>query len=152
VHLSSLASCDPAHLRSPTGISEEVLRAQLRPRGYRISTDLQLQPRFQDTPGTSIVDEPPQEPCPPQSSIHGFEPVSKMRFLTSRTNGSGRIQSMKGKGATTLCGLLSLTAFLPIALADKTAADYFVHSLPGAPDGPLLKMHAGYVLDRFHLG
>jgi carboxypeptidase D len=27
--------------------------------------------------------------------------------------------------------------------ADKTAADYFVHSLPGQPDGPLLKMHAG---------
>lgn len=31
------------------------------------------------------------------------------------------------------------------AWADKTAADYFVHSLPGQPDGPLLKMHAGYV-------
>jgi len=27
--------------------------------------------------------------------------------------------------------------------SDKTAADYFVQSLPGAPDGPLLKMHAG---------
>ena len=29
--------------------------------------------------------------------------------------------------------------------ADKTAADYYVKSLPGAPAGPLLKMHAGYV-------
>lgn len=29
--------------------------------------------------------------------------------------------------------------------AEKTAADYFVQSLPGQPDGPLLKMHAGYV-------
>ena len=29
------------------------------------------------------------------------------------------------------------------AVADKTAADYFVSSLPGAPE-PLLKMHAGY--------
>lgn len=28
-------------------------------------------------------------------------------------------------------------------VADKTAADYFVSSLPGAPE-PLLKMHAGY--------
>ena len=28
--------------------------------------------------------------------------------------------------------------------AEKTQADYFVHSLPGQPDGPLLKMHAGY--------
>ena len=40
--------------------------------------------------------------------------------------------------------LLSI-AMLPAAtIADKTAADYFVHSLPGAPE-PLLKMHAGYV-------
>lgn len=29
--------------------------------------------------------------------------------------------------------------------AEKTAADYFVHSLPGAPAGPLLKMHAGHI-------
>lgn len=27
----------------------------------------------------------------------------------------------------------------------KSAADYYVRSLPGAPDGPLLKMHAGHV-------
>lgn len=26
----------------------------------------------------------------------------------------------------------------------KSAADYFVRSLPGAPEGPLVKMHAGY--------
>ena len=25
----------------------------------------------------------------------------------------------------------------------KTAADYFIHSLPGQPEGPLLRMHAG---------
>ena len=30
----------------------------------------------------------------------------------------------------------------PSAMADKTQADYFIHSLPGAPE-PLLKMHAG---------
>lgn len=40
-----------------------------------------------------------------------------------------------------LFGLL----WLPGSLAEKTAADYYVRSLPGAPDGPLLKMHAGYV-------
>lgn len=40
--------------------------------------------------------------------------------------------------------ILSLL-LLPAAYADKTAADYYVHSLPGAPDGPLLKMHAGHV-------
>lgn len=27
--------------------------------------------------------------------------------------------------------------------ADKSAGEYFVHSLPGAPDGSLIKMHAG---------
>lgn len=26
----------------------------------------------------------------------------------------------------------------------QAAADYFVRSLPGQPEGPLLKMHAGY--------
>lgn len=34
---------------------------------------------------------------------------------------------------------------LPVfSMADeKTAADYFVESLPGQPEGPLLTMHAG---------
>ncbi|KAJ4302354.1 Cell death protease [Collariella sp. IMI 366227] len=32
-----------------------------------------------------------------------------------------------------------------LAGADKAAGDYFVHSLPGAPDGPLVKMHAGHI-------
>lgn len=27
----------------------------------------------------------------------------------------------------------------------QTAADFFVRSLPGQPDGPFPKMHAGYV-------
>lgn len=31
----------------------------------------------------------------------------------------------------------------PSAAADNTAADYFVHSLPGAPESPFIKMHAG---------
>lgn len=30
-----------------------------------------------------------------------------------------------------------------LAAANKAAGDYFIHSLPGAPPGPLLKMHAG---------
>ncbi|EKG21917.1 Peptidase S10 serine carboxypeptidase [Macrophomina phaseolina MS6] len=44
--------------------------------------------------------------------------------------------------------LLASAAWLPTVWAadkEKTAADYFVHSLPGAPPGPLLKMHAGHV-------
>ena len=32
----------------------------------------------------------------------------------------------------------------PAKAADKSAADYFVHSLPGAPE-PLLKMYAGHI-------
>lgn len=32
----------------------------------------------------------------------------------------------------------------PASATDKTAADYYVKSLPGQPDGPLLNMHAGY--------
>lgn len=43
-------------------------------------------------------------------------------------------------------GVLGLLSALSAVQADKTAADYFVHSLPGAPEGkPLVKMHAGYV-------
>ena len=37
---------------------------------------------------------------------------------------------------------LGCLAWLPNAVAEKTGADYFVTSLPGAPE-PLLKMHAG---------
>lgn len=46
------------------------------------------------------------------------------------------------KNLSTICASLMLM-ILPVAYADKTAADYFIKSLPGQPDGPLLKMHAG---------
>lgn len=36
-----------------------------------------------------------------------------------------------------------MMASLSNAAEPKTQADYFVSSLPGQPDGPLLKMHAG---------
>lgn len=48
-------------------------------------------------------------------------------------------------GASTLCCLLSLALFPSMGLADMAAGDYFVHSLPGAPEDPHLKMHAGFV-------
>lgn len=39
---------------------------------------------------------------------------------------------------------LSMLLFSSVEFASaKSAADYFVRSLPGAPAGPLLKMHAG---------
>lgn len=31
----------------------------------------------------------------------------------------------------------------PVLATASAAADYYVRSLPGAPDGPLLKMHSG---------
>lgn len=44
-----------------------------------------------------------------------------------------------------ILGILGILSAVPaVYAADKSAADYFVHSLPGAPkDKPLLKMHAG---------
>ncbi|KAK0752265.1 Alpha/Beta hydrolase protein [Schizothecium vesticola] len=40
---------------------------------------------------------------------------------------------------------LALSWTAPALAATKAAGDYFVHSLPGAPPGPLLKMHAGHI-------
>ncbi|KAK3307942.1 pheromone-processing carboxypeptidase KEX1 [Chaetomium strumarium] len=40
---------------------------------------------------------------------------------------------------------LTVPWMAPLAAADKAAGDYFVHSLPGAPEGPLVKMHAGHI-------
>lgn len=40
---------------------------------------------------------------------------------------------------------LSISMMASTSFAQNSQADYFVHSLPGAPPGPLLKMHAGHV-------
>lgn len=40
---------------------------------------------------------------------------------------------------------LALSWTATMAVAEKSAGDYFVHSLPGAPEGQLVKMHAGHV-------
>ncbi|CAD6450741.1 745fc3bc-b7d5-4a86-b27c-f0149ebad060 [Sclerotinia trifoliorum] len=58
-----------------------------------------------------------------------------MRSLTSKTSSA----------LLTIWGLLSVSLMPSVGQADKTAGDYFVHSLPGAPAGPLLKMHAGHI-------
>ncbi|AEO63549.1 uncharacterized protein THITE_2108975 [Thermothielavioides terrestris NRRL 8126] len=44
-----------------------------------------------------------------------------------------------------LIAAVALPWIIPLAAADKTAADYFVHSLPGAPEAPPVKMHAGHI-------
>ena len=58
-------------------------------------------------------------------------------LLSSRWRRKGALQILVAVGAL-LCTLPSVCA--------KSAADYFVHSLPGAPsDRPLVKMHAGHI-------
>ncbi|KAL6231649.1 hypothetical protein BDW75DRAFT_233414 [Aspergillus navahoensis] len=48
---------------------------------------------------------------------------------------------------------LSLLLLDPIAVLAQSAADYYVESLPGAPEGALLKMHAGHIeVDPEHNG
>jgi hypothetical protein len=64
-----------------------------------------------------------------------------MRLFTLPRDGSRRSNSVVSAG---VWSLLSISLWPSLAMAQKSAADYFVHSLPGAPDGPLLKMHAGY--------
>jgi len=62
-----------------------------------------------------------------------------MRFFASSAE---RLRWSGPPNALKLWGLFSvLTA---VGLAEKSQADYFVHSLPGAPE-PFLKMHAGHI-------
>jgi carboxypeptidase D len=43
-----------------------------------------------------------------------------------------------------IVSVLALSCLTSFAAADGAAGEYFVHSLPGAPEGsPLVKMHAG---------
>ncbi|KAI1390044.1 alpha/beta-hydrolase [Hypoxylon trugodes] len=41
--------------------------------------------------------------------------------------------------------LLGLASWTSIVSAEPTASDYYVHSLPGAPEGDTIKMHAGHI-------
>jgi hypothetical protein len=62
-----------------------------------------------------------------------------MRFYTY-------LSSRWRRKATFLLAFAAIAGLLPSASA-ASASDYYVQSLPGAPEGvPLLKMHAGYVL------
>lgn len=44
-----------------------------------------------------------------------------------------------------LLAFILLSVPFASAQQSKKQSDYFVKSLPGQPDGPLRKMHAGYV-------
>ncbi|KAI0108162.1 alpha/beta-hydrolase [Daldinia grandis] len=41
--------------------------------------------------------------------------------------------------------LLGLACWISVTHAEKSAGDYYVHSLPGVPEGDMIKMHAGHV-------
>ncbi|KAJ9193558.1 hypothetical protein DTO166G4_585 [Paecilomyces variotii] len=59
----------------------------------------------------------------------------------------------KGTVAALSSWLSLLFLSCPLAVTAKSASDYYVPSLPGAPDGPLLKMHAGHIeVDQEHNG
>ncbi|KAL4789872.1 pheromone-processing carboxypeptidase kex1, partial [Aspergillus venezuelensis] len=62
--------------------------------------------------------------------------------------------SRKTSGSLLSTWALSLVFFLnSVATLAQSAADYYVHSLPGAPEGPQLKMHAGHIeVDPEHNG
>lgn len=55
----------------------------------------------------------------------------------------GLLQRMNGLRLKWVLPLLILSS--PAVTAEKCAADYFVHSLPGQPEEPPIKMHAGHV-------
>lgn len=48
-----------------------------------------------------------------------------------------------GNLRTAAVAIAVLSWIRPAVCADKSAADYFVHALPGAPATPFIKMHAG---------
>ncbi|KAH8596330.1 pheromone-processing carboxypeptidase kex1 [Bisporella sp. PMI_857] len=54
-------------------------------------------------------------------------------------------QFHRHKASYGLAAIWGISLIFPSTGLAQTAADYFVHSLPGAPDGPLLKMHAGHI-------
>lgn len=65
---------------------------------------------------------------------------------------SGQSVKMRSTAPSLLFGASSSLFAVARAVADAsstTAAQYFVRSLPGQPEGPLIKMHAGCVFPFF---
>lgn len=52
------------------------------------------------------------------------------------------LMQLRLPSVATLLAAMALP-WLDIVSAQKSAADYFVHGLPGAPSSPFIKMHAG---------
>lgn len=82
--------------------------------------------------------------------------LTRRRSSSSSTSSGGSVMELsiggldrrKNSWLTTWGRWALVTAVVALSMSSpadaKTQADYFVSSLPGQPDGPLLKMHAGY--------
>jgi hypothetical protein len=70
---------------------------------------------------------------------------NRLSLTASAAAGAATFEMAPGwsSARVAIAGLMALAAWMPVASADKTAGDYFVHSLPGAPASPNVKMHAG---------
>lgn len=104
-------------------------RSTLRPTHYHLHLLALLVCALQHTPTAPTA---PRDPCDSDISAPAWLALT-MLFTTAPSRWRTAL----------LGGLLASLAWLPGGAAQqKTQADYFVHSLPGAPE-PLLKMHAG---------
>ena len=77
----------------------------------------------------------------PDRKSTSFQLLSGINTMVAFVTGLDRRKASWTSIWTWLITLLTLS--LARAASEKTQADYFVHSLPGQPEGPLLKMHAG---------
>lgn len=84
---------------------------------------------------------------PAQSSSSSINYLLSLRRSFSYRMAPGSFSRHSGGGSGSLFSsyfsALLLLLLNPTAISAQTAADYYVKSLPGAPEGPLLKMHAG---------
>jgi hypothetical protein len=63
---------------------------------------------------------------------------------TQKNNNNNRQPDMAPLLSRWSLALAALASSVALVHADMSAADYYVHELPGAPaDGDLVKMHAG---------
>lgn len=71
----------------------------------------------------------------------------KHQILSNRVQAVETMFSMplrpRSSGALAILSWTLSLVLSPTVAAAASAADYYVHDLPGAPEGPLLKMHAG---------
>lgn len=63
--------------------------------------------------------------------------------LPSTIGSATAMASMRRAAGLVAFATLSWMIAVAADSSEKTASDYYVHSLPGAPETPFIKMHAG---------